>query len=1360
MDRFLMRSKWRRLVVLFALMCLVATLASITVAQESDATAETVVLAGTIQSVVGCGGDWDTACEDSAMTYNAGFDLWLATYDLPAGSYEYKVSINGTWDWNYGANAVSDGENIALELAEDTTVNFYFDLNTGWITDDVNSIIATVPGSYQSLVGCGGDWDPSCLSTWLQDPDGDGVFTYSTPITTAGDYEAKVAVGLSWDVNFGVDGVEEGDNIPFTVPEDNALVTFTFDSSSNVVTIDTGEVVEAVEGANDMMEEEVVDIPSLPTTDLDLPEMVVVPGTIQSLLGCDGDWQADCESTALAYDSDDDIWRASFDIPAGEYEYKVALNGTWDVNFGMNAVSGGDNIPLMLEDDTTVEFFFDHKTGWITDSTRSIIANVPGSFQSEVGCVDTNGNAGDWEPSCLRTWLQDTDGDGVYVYSTSSIPTGNYEAKVAVGGSWGENYGVDGAADGANITFTVPEDNVLVTFVWDSASAVMTIHVSSDIMIVGNIGFAAAHWVSGNTLAWNVDVGENGTVQVHYSADANLTLTGNGIEGGEFINLTPNPEGLSADLAQEFPYLANFDIFTVSEADIALVPEILRGQFAVLALDADGNPLDASGIQIPGVLDDLYSYEGSLGTTIAGDTPIIRVWAPTAQNVRLHLFEDSDPATESTVLDMNRDDETGVWSVFGQRDWVGQYYLFEVQVYAPSTQMIETNMVTDPYSLSLAANSTRTQIVDLNDPSLFPEGWDELVKPPLEAPEDIVVYELHIRDFSIGDESVPGDLRGTYMAFTLSDSNGVNHLESLSEAGLSHLHLLPSFDLATIEENPEDRVEPDFAELAQFASDSDEQQALIDPIRDQDGFNWGYDPYHYTVPEGSYATDPDGTQRILEFRQMVMALNEMGLRVVIDVVYNHTSDAGQSPRSVLDRIVPGYYHRLNPTNGTIETSSCCPNTATENTMMQRLMVDSVVTWAVDYKIDAFRFDLMGSHLLDNMLEVQDAIESLTLEEHGVDGSSIYIYGEGWVRPDTDNNVRGIPAVQLTIADSGIGVFNDRLRDAVRGGSPFDGRQHQGWVSDLYFNPNGITPGDEEAQLQQLSDFANLIRVGMAGNLADIVLIDATGEILTGADVPYGGGSPAGYTNDPQENVIYVSKHDNETLWDILMYKDLEDVTLEDYVRMHNLANSIVMFSQGIPFFQAGDDLLRSKSLDRNSYNSGDWFNQLDWTYQMNGFGIGLPPSADNSSRWDIMRPLLADESLQVSADNIDSSREHFLELLQIRSDVRLFRLQTGEQVQSMLNFHNMGEEEIPGLIVMSVTDEDDFDPQYELVVTLLNSSPDEVTFTEEALLGLGLELHPVLANSVDSVVQGASFDAETATFTIPGRTAAVFVLAQ
>ena len=360
-----------------------------------------------------------------------------------------------------------------------------------------------------------------------------------------------------------------------------------------------------------------------------------------------------------------------------------------------------------------------------------------------------------------------------------------------------------------------------------------------------------------------------------------------------------------------------------------------------------------------------------------------------------------------------------------------------------------------------------------------------------------------------------------------------------------------------------------------------------------DGFNWGYDPFHYTAPEGSYATDPSGTARNEEFREMVKGINGAGQRVVMDVVYNHTPASGQDPKSVLDRVVPGYYQRLNAT-GQVETSTCCANTATEHPMMEKLMIDSVLTWAKDYKVDGFRFDLMGHQPKAAMVRLRAALDRLTLRRDGVNGRKILLYGEGWNFGEVADNARFVQATQREMAGTGTATFNDRLRDAVRGGGPFDEDPRvQGFASGQFTDPNGAAVnGSPAAQRQALLLNQDRIRVGLTGNLKDYRFTDRTGAVVTGADVDYNG-QPTGYTSDPQEAVNYVEAHDNETLYDALAFKLPQDTSMSDRIRMQTLALSTTAFSQGISFWHAGGDLLRSKSLDRNSYDSGDWFNVLD-----------------------------------------------------------------------------------------------------------------------------------------------------------------------
>ncbi|HKZ71311.1 MAG TPA: pullulanase-type alpha-1,6-glucosidase, partial [Anaerolineales bacterium] len=801
------------------------------------------------------------------------------------------------------------------------------------------------------------------------------------------------------------------------------------------------------------------------------PDTVTIPGTLQSELGCSGDWMPSCEATFLTYDAEDDVWQGTFTIQPNDDQdkkgprYKAALNGGWGENYGANAVQGGPDIPLIVSEPTQVKFYYDHKTHWVTDNFNNLILTAVGDFQTELGC------AADSDPTCLRSWLQDPDGDGTYGFVTQQIPAGAYTVELGLNEAPAE-------LTGDLQEFTVKEDGDEIYFGYTPSAKEFI--VSTEGAPRGSLNQARAHWVTRDTFLWNVVGSPKYSYALFYSPDASLELTPTGIDGGTEIPLTFTPAGPGGDVFKKFPHLAGYSTFKLDPSAASQAPDLLKAQIAVLGRDESGKIVDAAAIQIPGVLDDLYHYDGPLGVTFEGNTPTLRLWAPTARSVSLHLF-DSSTDSSSDVSRLSFDAASGVWSITGQPDWKDRFYLYEVEVYVPQTGKIEKNLVTDPYSFSLSINSTRSQIVDLDDSALKPDAWDSLPKPPLAAPEDIVIYELHIRDFSANDPSVPPELRGTFKAFTLKDSHGMKHLKALADAGLTHIHLLPAFDLATIEEDRSKWQTVADEELAALPPDSDQQQLLLAPFRDLDGFNWGYDPYHYTVPEGSYSTDPNGPTRIKEFRQMVQALNEIGLRVVVDVVYNHTNASGQSAKSVLDKIVPGYYHRLNK-EGDVEKSTCCENTATEHTMMEKLMIDSVTTWATAYKVDGFRFDLMGHHMLSNMVNLRSRLDLLSLENDGVDGKVIYLYGEGWDFGEVQDNARGVNATQLNIGGTGIGVFNDRLRDGARGGNPFESPSLQGFVTGLFLEPNRSEDREPDDQKEQLLEYADWIRAGLAGNL--------------------------------------------------------------------------------------------------------------------------------------------------------------------------------------------------------------------------------------------------------------------------------------
>ena len=1094
-------------------------------------------------------------------------------------------------------------------------------------------------------------------------------------------------------------------------------------------------------------------VASVQAADTPTPTAVTIVGSFQSALGCSGDWQPDCADSNLVFDVTHQLWIASFDLPAGEYEYKVALNGSSTESYGLNATLDGPNIPLKLDKATTVTFFYDHNTHWAADNVGFFLANLPGNFNSEIGCpataFDDPGSPGDWAPDCLQTLLQDPDGDGVYAFVTTKLPAGNYEGKVALNQSWNVNYGDGGAPGGGNIPFTVSKENAEVVFMWDSKTKVLTVSVAG--APTGNLSELSAYWVAPATIL--VPFGPENAYTLHYSPEAGLALDEAGVTGGESFPLSPG-NGIDSSLTKKYPHLAQLTPLLVPQAALERIGDLLRGQLAVSVADATGKPINAVGLQLAGVLDALYTTDTPLGVTFEGETPTLRLWAPTAQSVQLYLFPDSTTET-SAILPLQRDNATGIWTIIGEPGWKGQFYLYAVQVYVPSEGQVVTNVVTDPYSFSLSLNSLRSQVVDLRDSALKPPGWDAQGKPPLAAPEDIVLYELHVRDFSIYDQSVPEAERGTFLAFTHPESYGMVHLRRLAEAGLTHVHLLPAFDIATINEDRAGQSNPLANYLNRFPPDSEQQQQTVFNLRDQDGFNWGYDPFHYTTPEGSYSTQPDGSTRIVEFRSMVQALNNMGLRVVMDVVYNHTSASGQSDKSVLDRIVPGYYHRLN-SRGKVENSTCCANTATENNMMRQLMLDSVLTWARAYKVDGFRFDLMGHHMVDDMLAVRAALDALTVEKDGVDGKSIYLYGEGWNFGEVANNARGVNATQLNLAGSGIGTFNDRLRDAARGGNPFGGLQEQGFINGLVSDPNGTSQGTPAAQEARLLLFADQIRVGLAGNLADYEFEAASGARTRGVGVDYNG-SPAGYTADPQENIVYVSAHDNETLFDAIQYKAPPATSMADRVRMQNLGLDLVLLAQGVPFIHAGDEMLRSKSMDRDSYNSGDWFNHLDYSYETNNWGLGLPVGDKNENNWPLIQPLLANPALKPAKADLLAGVAHFEELLQIRRSSPLFRLRTAEQVMERLRFYNTGPSQMPGLIVMVLDDTvgESLDATFDRVMVLFNGTNVEQIFAADDLAGGDWVLHPVLADSADSIVRTAAF--ANGSFKMPARTTAVFV---
>ena len=849
---------------------------------------------------------------------------------------------------------------------------------------------------------------------------------------------------------------------------------------------------------------------------------------------------------------------------------------------------------------------------------------------------------------------------------------------------------------------------------------------------------AEAQWIDRDTVVWKVKATGATSQQLVYARDGGIRI----IEGalsdeGRWLRLAPG--ALSDAQKAKYPHLKDYPAFTVDARDRDRIDAALRGQIVATQRAANGALLSATGVQLPGVLDATYgtaATKASLGPVFRGGRPTLSLWAPTAQQVSLELG--------GRTLPMRRDDRSGVWSVAGGREWAGQPYRYVVKVWAPSVQKVVTNRVTDPYSTALTTDSARSLVVDLRDPELAPEGWGGLKKPAAKPIRDAQIQELHVRDFSIADRTSKHP--GEYLAFTDRDSKGSQHLRSLAAAGTSYVHLLPVFDIGTIPEKKSEQATP-ACDLAKMAPDSQEQQACVGKVAGKDAFNWGYDPLHYTVPEGSYASDPEGTKRTVEFRQMVQGINGAGLRTVMDVVYNHTVAAGQSEKSVLDRIVPGYYQRL-MADGSLATSTCCANTAPENAMMGKLVVDSLVTWAKEYKVDGFRFDLMGHHPKANILAVRKALDALTVEKDGVDGKSIILYGEGWNFGEIADDARFEQATQKNMAGTGIATFSDRSRDAVRGGGPFDEDPGvQGFGSGLFTEPNSSkangTPAQQRARLLHYQD---LVKVGLTGNLASYSFTDSSGRRVKGSEVDYNG-APAGYAAAPGDALAYADAHDNESLFDSLAFKLPGTVSAADRARMQVLSMATAALSQGPSLSQAGTDLLRSKSLDRNSYDSGDWFNAIHWDCRDgNGFGRGLPPAADNKAKWAFGKPLLTNPALKVGCGEIGAASAAYRDLLKIRTSEADFSLASAGQVQAKVSFPLSGTGETPGVLTMRVGK----------LVVVFNATPVAQRQVVASLAGRGYVLHPVQAGGSDPSVKGAGYDGGSGTFSVPGRTVAVF----
>lgn len=1089
------------------------------------------------------------------------------------------------------------------------------------------------------------------------------------------------------------------------------------------------------------------------------------PGSYQTHAGCQANWAPECDATVLTQQPTG-LYTLDITVPAGDYEFKITKGGTWEENWGAHGQPGADNIKFHSSGETAT-IYFDPQThrAAVIEAAQTVV--VAGSFQKLLGCE------GDWKPECRMPLLLPA-ADGTYTWTTSRIPAGSYEGKIAIGGTWDTNYGVDGTAGGANYQIQIGQ-GAPVTFTYHPDTH--KLDIISDGQVIAGLGQQRALWIDAHTIAWPADLpttvdGENTAVELITSAAGEAAVADGHITGK--VERTKLSVGgpLSDDIVARYPHLAGMTTLNLpEEVTREQVDQWLQGQVMV-AVSWESQIAAFTGVQTAPVIDSLYAptaVDTALGVTWDEGVATARLWAPTATSVKLLMIS---PAGEET-FDATRDSNSGAWEVRAPAgtDWNGARYRWQVSVWVPESGQIVTSEVTDPYAKSLTLNSKYAVMVDLSDPTWQPELWADTPAPVVRNDAARNIYELHIRDFSIADETVPAAERGTYLAFTRAESAGMAHLKALADAGMNTIHLLPSFDIATIPEARGEQKVPDIP--ADAGPDSPKQQAAVSAVADEDGFNWGYDPFHFQAPEGSYASEghQEGGERVAQFRAMVGGLHRAGYQVVLDEVYNHTAASGLSDKSVLDRIVPGYYHRLSAT-GKVENSTCCANLATENAMMEKLMVDSVVTWARDYRVDGFRFDLMGHASRANMEAVRTALDNLTVEADGVDGKSVYLYGEGWDFGEVSGNARFYQAKQGQLDGTGIGAFNDRLRDAVHGGGPFDdfAREFQGFGNGLFTDPNGFSTLPAPEQQAQLAHATDLIRLGMAGNLRDFEFLTASGQVQAGADIDYNG-QKAGFASEPQENVNYVDAHDNETLYDLNIIKMPTNSTMEDRIRMNTISLATVTWGQSPVLWHAGTDILRSKSLDRDSYNSGDHFNAIDWTLATNGFGNGLPVKGKNGDKWRWMGPLLANPDLKPTTADMERAHAMARELLAVRTSSPLFTLGSAELIRERVTFPGSGPQATPGTLFMHIEDgagpaparaagRVDIDPQVDAALIAFNATPLELTVKLEELKGREYSVNSIQKTGVDAqALAQVAWDSGTGAITLPARTAVVLIAA-
>lgn len=607
--------------------------------------------------------------------------------------------------------------------------------------------------------------------------------------------------------------------------------------------------------------------------------------------------------------------------------------------------------------------------------------------------------------------------------------------------------------------------------------------------------------------------------------------------------------------------------------------------------------------------EELYHYGGELGALYSKDKTSFVLWSPTATNVRLALFDAGNDVEAKSVKEMTKG-KNGIWTLDVDGDLNGTYYTYLV-----TNNGVEKE-VTDPYAKAVGVNGNRAMVIDLD--STDPEGWENDVKPEFVDATDAIIYEMHIRDFTIDESSgasmeVKGKYNGVWESGTTLFGNGdiSTGIDHLKELGITHVHLLPTFDHRSIDETRLDEAQ----------------------------YNWGYDPQNYNTPEGSYSSDPYNAEvRVEEFKKMVMELHKAGIRVVMDVVYNHT---GSTADSHLNLAVPDYYYRQNSEGGFSNGSGCGNELASERSMVRKMMVDSVKYWAEEYHIDGFRFDLMALHDITTMKEIRTTLNKVD--------ESILIYGEGWTGGDSplSSEEQATKVNTVKYGDLQIAAFSDDMRDGIKGHVFED-----------------ATPGF----VNGFDGLEDVVKFGIVASTKNDQVE------YTGGPNQYSGYGKTPWANQPYQTINYASAHDNLTLWDKLQTTN-PDATEAELVAINKMSAALVLTSQGIPFFQAGEEMARTKvnddgSFNHNSYNAPDSVNAIDWTRK----------------------------------EEYSDLFEYYKGLITLRKSHKSFRMNTTSDIQEGLNFLEVTDSNV----VAYTLDGKQTNDSWNNIAVIFNSNDNEV----------------------------------------------------